>query len=117
MFKHITALIPECPITHDNAFLDADEAEDLDGESDDEGQTYPVVSIRHLPKYGSRTEDDHAKVPKGLTQEERNKDHLMEFFAGWAMCHSEKFRKFTIVTRLPHLDRWKKWHHVSGSFP
>jgi chromo domain-containing protein 1 len=113
MHEYISARVPSFSDTHENAWLLPGETEHLDGKADDEGQAYPIVSARNLPKYGSRTEDDHPKVPKGLSQEERNKDHLIEFFAGWAMYHMEEFRKFTIISRLPHLERWKKWHHVS----
>jgi chromo domain-containing protein 1 len=116
MRKEISDLIPPYPVTHQNAWIGPEEVEHLDGETDDDGQVHPFVSVRNIPKYGSRREDDHRKVPKGMTQEERNKDHLMEWFAGWAIGHMEEFRKFTIISRLPHLERWKKWHHVSLNF-
>lgn len=112
MFKHIKAMIPDYIWSHENFWIPADEPEHFDGETDNIGQAYPVVSVRNLPKYGSRTEDDHPKVPKGLTQAQRNEDHLVEWFAGWAIMKSDKYRKFTVISRKPHLERWKKMHHV-----
>ena len=112
MWTTLECMTPSYPLTHDNTRLGVDENEDLDGETDDEGQCHPIVSAREIPKYGRRTEDDHPKIPMGLTQDMRDRDHLMEWFAGWAIFHAEKFRRFIIVSRLPHLERWKQWQHV-----
>lgn len=70
-----------------------------------------VISPK-IPLYGSRTEDDCPALPKGLTQEQRDTDHLAEFFAGWALVNSHRFRRFVIVTTLKPLKRWDAWNHV-----
>ncbi|RJE19656.1 Chromo domain protein [Aspergillus sclerotialis] len=72
----------------------------------------PVISPSHLPGYGSRKEDDHPFIPKGLTQEQRNADHLMEFFAGLGLVHCDKFRRFIVITNLKPEPRWLSWQHI-----
>lgn len=83
----------------------------LDGIHDDFSEKR-VISLHSLPLYGSRTEDDCPDLPKGLTQEQRNTDHLAEFFAGWALVNSHRFRRFVIVTSLKPLQRWSAWNHI-----
>ena len=72
----------------------------------------PIISPSNLPGYGSRKENAHPFVPKGLTQEQRNADHLMEFFASWSLAHCDKFRRFIIVTHLKPEPRWLSWQHI-----
>ncbi|KKK18710.1 hypothetical protein ARAM_001211 [Aspergillus rambellii] len=79
--------------------------EDADHESN-------VISPPSIPLYGSRKEDDSPDIPKGLSQECRNTDHLAEFFAGWGLVNSHRFRRFAMVTTLEPLPRWKNWEHL-----
>lgn len=80
----------------------------------DEFSETRVISPRQIPFYGLRTEDDCVGfgLPRGLTQEQRNTDHLAEFFAGWALINSQRFRRFFVLTTLKPLDRWRRWNHV-----
>lgn len=91
------------------------DAEILGGDSDEYRESQ-IISPPRLPNYGSRSEDDNPDIPKGLTQEQRNTDHLAEFFAGWALVNSHVFRHFHMVTRIPPLDRWSAWQHVDVKF-
>src|SRR5215471_4616681 len=91
MYHQIKHLIPEYPVGHYNTCRGRNGSPDsLDGRTDDEGQHHPFISTRILPDYGSRPENDHPMIPKGLSQEERNTDHLVEYFAGWCMVKSDK---------------------------
>ncbi|KMQ45720.1 Chromo domain protein [Trichophyton rubrum] len=84
----------------------------LDGETDDEGQPHVVISSPHIPNYGWRSEDEHPDIPKNLTQGARNTDHLVEYFAGWAISNVENFRYFPVLVHsMPQL-RWEKWSHI-----
>ncbi|KAL4748879.1 hypothetical protein BDW72DRAFT_179481 [Aspergillus terricola var. indicus] len=74
-----------------------------------------VISPSALPKYGFRTANDSPEIPKDCTQEQRNADHLGEFFAGYSLVHAHRFRRFYIITALEPLERWKKWQHVTVS--
>ncbi|KAF7588785.1 hypothetical protein BBP40_005216 [Aspergillus hancockii] len=71
-----------------------------------------VISPTKLPLYGSRTEKDNPEIPKGLTQTQRNADHLVEFFAGWALINCHQFRKFYVLTSVGPLRRWDEWQHL-----
>ncbi|KAI1919923.1 hypothetical protein LOZ60_006729 [Ophidiomyces ophidiicola] len=105
----IEHMIPEkshCNVYHESS------PDSLDGETDDEGQSHPFVSPRSIPRYGSRTENEHEDIPKGLSQDERNTDHLVEYFAGWAICNCHKFRKFVVLSHYKPQPRWKKWQHI-----
>ncbi|KAL1970396.1 hypothetical protein VTN77DRAFT_5557 [Rasamsonia byssochlamydoides] len=73
---------------------------------------HPIISVANLPGYGSRSEDEHPAIPKGLTQEERNTDHLIEFFSGWAIVNAPNYRRFSVLTSQPLLPRWQNWHHI-----
>ncbi|EAW23536.1 putative Chromo domain protein Chp1p [Aspergillus fischeri NRRL 181] len=72
----------------------------------------PVISLDAIPLYGSRTEDDDANIHKGLTHEQRNTDHLGEFFAGWAIVNNHRFRRFVMLTAVKPLPRWEAWQHI-----
>ncbi|KAE8356637.1 hypothetical protein BDV28DRAFT_144963 [Aspergillus coremiiformis] len=72
----------------------------------------PIISPSKLPLYGSRTENDNPDIPKGLTQTERNADHLIEFFAGWALVNCYQFRKFYALTSVGPFQRWDEWQHL-----
>ncbi|KAM0110854.1 hypothetical protein ACP6JB_003424 [Aspergillus fumigatus] len=72
----------------------------------------PVISLDAIPLYGSPTEDDDADIHKGLTQEQRNADHLGEFFAGWAIVNNHRFRRFVMLTAVKPLPRWEAWQHI-----
>ncbi|KAL6237187.1 hypothetical protein BDW75DRAFT_92725 [Aspergillus navahoensis] len=74
-----------------------------------------VISPTSLPKYGFRTADDSPEIPKDCTQEQRNADHLGEFFAGYSLVHAHRFRRFYMITALEPLERWKRWQHVTVS--
>ncbi|PYI03812.1 chromo domain protein [Aspergillus sclerotiicarbonarius CBS 121057] len=71
-----------------------------------------AISPPNLPNYGSRTEEDNPDIPKGLTQDHRNTDHLVEFFAGWGLVHRHRYRRFVVLTRLKPLPRWEAWQHI-----
>lgn len=69
-----------------------------------------------LPKYGARTEADNPEIPKGLTQAERDADHLVEAFAGFTIVNAARFRKTTVITSIKHpalTSRWESWGHVA----
>lgn len=82
-------------------------SEPLDG-IHDESPENRVISPRSIPHYGSRTKEDAGGL---ATREQRDTDHLAEFFAGWALVNSNRFRRFTIVTTKP-LKSWNAWNHV-----
>ncbi|KAL4907421.1 hypothetical protein BDW74DRAFT_189809 [Aspergillus multicolor] len=71
-----------------------------------------LISPPILPKYGFRTAGDSPDIPRDCTQEQRNADHLGEFFAGYALLNSHRFRRFYMITSLEHLTRWKNWNHI-----
>lgn len=71
-----------------------------------------VVSPLRMPNYGVRQKSDYPNLPVGLTQPQRNADHLIEFFAGWALANSHKFRRFTVVTAVKPVQRWEPWNHL-----
>ncbi|KAJ5584696.1 uncharacterized protein N7459_004496 [Penicillium hispanicum] len=69
-----------------------------------------------IPGYGTRSETQSPDIPKGLTQEERNVDHLVETFSGWAISNATRLRRSVVVTNCKNpsmLARWKNWGHVS----
>ncbi|OGM45684.1 Chromo domain protein Chp1p [Aspergillus bombycis] len=72
-----------------------------------------VISPSKLPGYGFRTDDEIPDIPKNktLTQEQRNADHLIEFYAGWALINCYQFRKFLVLTAST-LPRWDEWQHL-----
>lgn len=71
-----------------------------------------VISPLSIPKYGSRGESDQPAIPRNLTQDERNADHLFEFFAGWALANCHKFRRFIVATTVNSVHRWESWNHL-----
>ncbi|GKZ55339.1 hypothetical protein AnigIFM49718_011703 [Aspergillus niger] len=71
-----------------------------------------AISPPNLPNYGTRTEADNPDIPKGLTQDQRNADHLVEFFAGWGLVHRHRYRRLVVLTQTKTLDRWSKWQHI-----
>ncbi|KAL4782509.1 hypothetical protein BJX76DRAFT_332418 [Aspergillus varians] len=71
-----------------------------------------VVSPPTLPMYGYRTADDSPNIPRDCSQEQRDADHLAEFFAGWSLLNAHRFRRFFMVTALDPLERWTKWQHI-----
>ncbi|OJK01169.1 hypothetical protein ASPACDRAFT_25704 [Aspergillus aculeatus ATCC 16872] len=72
-----------------------------------------AISPPELQGYGSRTEKDIPDIPAGLSRAHLNADHLIEFFAGWALVNNHLYRRFVVVTspglRLP---RWAEWNHI-----
>ncbi|KAE8419428.1 hypothetical protein BDV36DRAFT_137529 [Aspergillus pseudocaelatus] len=72
-----------------------------------------LISPSKLPGYGFRTDDEIPDIPKDrtLTQEQRNADHLIEFYAGWALVNCYQFRKFFVLTAST-LPRWDEWQHL-----
>ncbi|PGH18839.1 hypothetical protein AJ79_00252 [Helicocarpus griseus UAMH5409] len=112
MYCLIDALIPEYPLGHYNTYRREGSPDSLDGLTDDEGQHHPFISTREIPDYGSRREDDHPNIPKGLTQTERDTDHLVEYFAGYALMNADKFRRFVVLTTHKPQPRWQAWSHI-----
>ncbi|OJD25442.1 hypothetical protein ACJ73_03188 [Blastomyces percursus] len=112
MYLTINSLIPKYPVGHYNAYRREDSPDSLDGLTDDEGQHHPFISTRDIPDYGSRREDDHPNIPKGLTQEERDADHLIEYFAGYALINADRFRRFAVLTTHKPQPRWQAWTHI-----
>lgn len=105
MYHLVRELLPEEYQDH----VRGDEPRELDGLDDED---FPVLSLAKLPDYGRRSEDDHPAIPKGLTQEQRNTDHLIEFFAGWSLVYNHRFRRFVAATSMEPLARWKEWNHL-----
>ena len=73
-----------------------------------------IISLP-IAGYGSRSENDCPAIPKGLSQQERDMDHLAEAFAGWALTKSDSFRRMFILSsvKLPSLqERWRSWGHL-----
>ena len=69
-----------------------------------------------IPGYGTRTETQNPDIPKGLTQNERDADHLVEAFAGWTLANATRLRRNVVITNCKNqtmLRRWKDWGHVS----
>lgn len=86
------------------------------------------LSIQHLDSlnnnvlclpvvgYGQRTGTEHPNIPKGLTQDERNADHLVEAFAGWMQMNATRFRRMAVVSNQRNealLSRWSAWGHLN----
>lgn len=73
-----------------------------------------VISPQRMPLYGTRSDDDYLglDLPQDLDQQTRNADHLAEFFAGWALVHGHRYRRFTVLTSVNPLKRWNEWNHV-----
>ncbi|KAJ6093352.1 hypothetical protein N7486_008641 [Penicillium sp. IBT 16267x] len=86
------------------------------------------LSIQHLDSlnnnvlclpvvgYGQRTGAEHPNIPKDLTQDERNADHLVEAFAGWMQMNATRFRRMAVVTFQSNkalLSRWSAWGHLN----
>lgn len=113
IWLNIRQLIPDYPVGHENFDRSSEEPQSLDGESDAEGYHHPLVSTAYMPGYGYRDENEHKDIPKGLTQEERDTDHLVEYFAGWCWLHAPEFRRYIVLAWLKPQPRWKQWHHVS----
>ncbi|KAL1848092.1 hypothetical protein Plec18170_008267 [Paecilomyces lecythidis] len=83
----------------------------IEGGREEDGTYNPVISFRSIPNYGHRQEDECAAIPKGLRQDQRDTDHLVEFFAGWSIVNSHKFRRFIVASHYTQ-ERWKAWNHL-----
>ncbi|KAJ5115309.1 hypothetical protein NUU61_001068 [Penicillium alfredii] len=73
-----------------------------------------------LPGYGNRAEQDDPTLPKGLTQEERNADHLIQAFAGWSIVNAARFGRFIVITSLADdvlKSRWREFGHLNIQGP
>ncbi|RAK74876.1 putative Chromo domain protein Chp1p [Aspergillus fijiensis CBS 313.89] len=72
-----------------------------------------AISPPKLQGYGSRTEKDNPDIPAGLSRAHLDADHLIEFFAGWALVNNHLYRRFVVVTS-PGLKvpRWAEWNHI-----
>ncbi|PGH17718.1 hypothetical protein AJ80_04726 [Polytolypa hystricis UAMH7299] len=112
MYHAITNLIPDYPPDHTNSFKREDSPDSLDGLTDSIGQIHPFISPSELANYGFRKETDHPNIPSGLTQEERDTDHLVEYFAGWAVMNAHKFRRFVVLHWGKPQPRWQAWTHI-----
>lgn len=63
--------------------------------------------------YGNRTEHDEPKI---IDKTIRDADHLIEFFAGWALLNRQRFRHFialTSIAKSPDTARWSSWSHIN----
>jgi hypothetical protein len=109
----IKALIPEYPPSHYNYDRREGSPESLDGLTDDEDQRHPFISPRDLPGYGTWSGTTHDTTSKAMTQEEKDTDLLIEYFACWALINCDKYRKFYALTRFKPQQRWENWSHVS----
>ncbi|KAK2766217.1 hypothetical protein FQN54_007733 [Arachnomyces sp. PD_36] len=114
LWYNIRQLIPDYPVGHHNFDRSSEEPHSLDGDSDAEGTYHPLVSVSHMPGYGYRTEGDDPDIPKGLTQEERDADHLVECYAGWCWLNAPRFRRFIVLTWVKPQPRWRKWNHIKA---
>lgn len=85
---------------------------DLPDGSSDAYTGSAVISPPAIPFYGSKSDHEHPFTPKDIQQEHRKADHLIEFFAGWALVNSHRFRRFYVFTNMPHIPRWMSWHHL-----
>ena len=122
MYLAIDGLIPELqPRSNLNWYLPItptcdEEIEFLDGHSDEDGTVQPIVSWNLIPNYGKRQDGDYPEdplIPRGLSQEHRNEDHLAEFFSAWAIQECDRFRRFVFVVTGGHVEpRWKDWNQV-----
>ncbi|KAI9372168.1 hypothetical protein BJX61DRAFT_459966 [Aspergillus egyptiacus] len=99
-------------IYHLIARLDRFPADEILPSLDEDDTHRVVISLPSLPKYGSRTTEDSPNIPKDISQEYRNTDHLAEFFAGWSLVNADRFRRFVVLTCLPPLPRWNQWQHI-----
>ncbi|RAL12054.1 putative Chromo domain protein Chp1p [Aspergillus homomorphus CBS 101889] len=70
-----------------------------------------VISPPDLPGYGLRTQQESPDLPVGSSREVLDTDHLIEFFAGWALVNSHLYRKFMVVTSQKE-SRWEQWEHI-----
>ena len=113
IYCRVKQLIPEYPASHFNYGKRQGSPEELDGLTDDEGQHHPFISPSSLPNYNSRRQDEHDAIPKGVSQEQRDADQLIEHFALWTLNNCHKYRKFFVLTHFKSQPRWGKWHHVS----
>jgi len=69
-----------------------------------------------IRNWGSRGEEDNPKIPRGLSQDERNTDHLVELFTGWTLLNKACTRKTVVITNVKNkalLHRWEQWGHVA----
>lgn len=69
-----------------------------------------------LKDYGRRQEKDHPHLPKGLTQSERDADHLVEAFSGWTLLNAACLRKTMVLSNHKNerlLHHWASRGHVS----
>ncbi|KAJ5267647.1 hypothetical protein N7478_010455 [Penicillium angulare] len=74
------------------------------------------IASLDIPEYGSRPEDDHPDALKGLTQDERNADQLVEAFAWWLLTNSFAFRKTIVISNQTNQALralWSRWGHVN----
>jgi chromo domain-containing protein 1 len=69
-----------------------------------------------IPNWGSRQEQENPEIPRGLTQDERNTDHLVELFTAWTLLNKAHIRKTVVITSVKNkalLERWEEWGHVA----
>lgn len=73
-----------------------------------------------IPNWGFREEEDNPEIPKGLSQDERNMDHLVELFTAWTLLRKAHNRKTVVITdsksQILH-RRWESWGHVTVFSP
>ncbi|KAL9109614.1 MAG: hypothetical protein Q9227_005794 [Pyrenula ochraceoflavens] len=88
----------------------ADESSDtesvgLDGESDDEGISHPLISSAQIPRYGKPSSKSNVSQ---LTKDEHT---MLEWFAGWACKKAHRYRCFVALTP-ESLKEWNAWNHI-----
>jgi hypothetical protein len=89
----------------------ADIRTELFKESSLDSDSTSLVISHPIYGYGSRTELDEPKIKD---KDERDADHLIEFYAGWALLNRQRFRHFAIATsiKIPAGSRWGSWGHI-----
>ncbi|KAJ5132992.1 hypothetical protein N7448_007150, partial [Penicillium atrosanguineum] len=69
-----------------------------------------------IPNWGHRDEEDNPEIPRDLSQDERNMDHLVELFTAWALMRKAHNRKTVVITdskrQILH-RRWENWGHIT----
>lgn len=111
MLKTINNIIPDSSINYGDVLLTPSTNEDgyesigNDGDSDDEGNSDPLISVSRLKRYGQPPSNPEVSQ---LTKDEHV---LVEWFAGWAYKKVTKHRCFTAVT-TESLKDWAAWNHI-----
>lgn len=77
----------------------------------DPDSSNPIISY---PVHGYGTRTEHVE-PRIRDTAQRDADHLIEFFAGWALLNRQRFKHFLVLTSFPKSpisQRWASWGHI-----